>query len=63
MNFNDGLDKALLEHDAPIVTDYEFFTLGRKLFEAKEWAGEPNGRCRLSLWRLACGSVHAEWVG
>lgn len=44
MNFNEGLDKALLERDAPIVTGYEFFALGHKLLDAKEWAGEPLKR-------------------
>lgn len=44
MNFNDGLDKALLDHDAPIVTDYKFFAVGQKLLDAKEWAGEPLKR-------------------
>lgn len=53
MNFNDGLDKALLDHDAPIVTDYEFFALGRKLLDAKEWGGEP-------LKRLPTGWDHTR---
>lgn len=44
MNFNDGLDKALLHQDAPIVTDYGFFVLGQRLLAAGEWAGEPLKR-------------------
>lgn len=44
MNFNDGLEKALLERDAPIVTDYELFILGRQLLNAKQWAGEQLKR-------------------
>lgn len=44
MNFNDGLEKALLERDAPIVTDYEFFVLGQRLLGKREWAGEPLKR-------------------
>lgn len=44
MNFTDGLDKALVDSDAPLITDYEFFVLGRKLLSTKEWAGEPLKR-------------------
>ncbi len=44
MNFYDGLDRALLHRDAPIVTDYELFLLGRRLLAAKEWGGEPLKR-------------------
>lgn len=40
MNFSDGLEQALLEQDAPIITDYEFFLLGRDLLERGEWKGE-----------------------
>ncbi|KUR81369.1 hypothetical protein [Novosphingobium sp. Fuku2-ISO-50] len=47
MNFTDGLENALLERDAPIVTDYEFFVLGQQLFAKKEWKGEPLKRLPL----------------
>lgn len=40
MKFNDGLAEELLKRDAPIVTDYDFFVLGKELFELKEWNGE-----------------------
>lgn len=61
MNFNDGLSEALIKRDAPIVTDYDFFVLGKALFEIKEWNGErlkylPHGwdytRARNALRRL-----------
>lgn len=61
MNFNDGLAEALLKRDEPIVTDYDFFVLGKELFETKEWNGErlkylphawDHSRARNALRRL-----------
>lgn len=44
MNFTEGLEKALLHRDQPIVTYYDFFILGHKLFIAKVWDEEPLKR-------------------
>lgn len=44
MMFNDGLDKALFERDAPIITEYDFYVIGKNLFEKAEWNGEPLKR-------------------
>ena len=40
MNFTDGLEKALLHRDQPIITYYDFFILGHGLFIAKVWGEE-----------------------
>jgi len=44
MNFTDGLEKALLHRDQPIITYYDFFILGHGLFTAKVWGEEPLKR-------------------
>jgi predicted transcriptional regulator of viral defense system len=44
MNFTEGLEKALLHRDYPIVTYYDFFILGHGLFIAKVWGEEPLKR-------------------
>jgi len=37
MNFTEGLEQALLQRDYPVITSYDFFILGQKLFIAKKW--------------------------
>lgn len=44
MNFTEGLEKALLHRDHPIITYYDFFILGHGLFAAKVWGDEPLKR-------------------
>lgn len=44
MNLNDALEAALLEDDAPVVTDYEFYRLGARLFAARHWKETPLSR-------------------
>ena len=44
MNFTEGLEKALLHRDHPIITYYDFFILGHGLFTAKIWGEEPLKR-------------------
>ncbi|SEN82940.1 Transcriptional regulator, AbiEi antitoxin, Type IV TA system [Roseovarius tolerans] len=44
MNFTEGLEKALLHRDHPIITYYDFFILGHGLFTAKVWGEEPLKR-------------------
>lgn len=44
MNFTDGVEQALLERDLPIITFYDFFVLGQRLFASKTWNGEPLKR-------------------
>jgi len=44
MNFSDGLENALLTRDLPVVTLYDFYVLGYKLFQDKAWNGEPLKR-------------------
>ena len=44
MNFTEGLEKALLHRDHPIITYYDFFILGHGLFAAKFWGDEPLKR-------------------
>lgn len=40
MNFLEGLEQALLQRDHPVITYYDFFILGKRLFVAQEWEGE-----------------------
>lgn len=44
MNLNDALEEALIESDAPVVTDYEFYQMGVKLHAAGSWKGVPISR-------------------
>lgn len=44
MNFTDALEQALLDADAPVITAYGLFVLGRNLFEQRDWRGEPLKR-------------------
>lgn len=44
MNFSDGLENALLARDLPVVTFYDFFVLGHRLFHSKTWKGESMKR-------------------
>ena len=44
MNFTEGLERALLYRDHPIITYYDFFILGHGLFTAKVWGEEPLKR-------------------
>ncbi|MCK4713700.1 MAG: hypothetical protein KAT26_12560 [Marinosulfonomonas sp.] len=44
MKFTDGVEQALLERDLPIITYYDFFVLGHKLFTRRVWDGEPLKR-------------------
>ncbi len=44
MNLNDALEEALIESDVPVITDYEFYRLGARLFAAGEWKGVPLSR-------------------
>jgi predicted transcriptional regulator of viral defense system len=44
MNLNDAIEAALLETDAPVVTDYEFYRLGAKLHAAAQWKEMPLSR-------------------
>lgn len=44
MNFVDGIEQALLKRDLPIITFYDFFVLGHRLFKEKRWDEEPLKR-------------------
>lgn len=44
MNLNDALEEALIEADAPVITDYEFYRLGARIFAARSWKGIPLTR-------------------
>ncbi|OCY13333.1 MAG: hypothetical protein BEV12_24110 [Microcystis aeruginosa CACIAM 03] len=44
MNFSEGLEKALLDKDLPVVTFYDLYVLGHRLFQSKTWQGEPLKR-------------------
>lgn len=44
MNFSDGLEKALLTKDLPVVTLYDFYVLGDRLFRTKVWDSAPLKR-------------------
>jgi predicted transcriptional regulator of viral defense system len=44
MNLNDALEEALLESDVPVITDYEFYRLGARLFAAGTWKDTPLSR-------------------
>ena len=44
MNFSEGLKQAVQQHDAPAITYYEFYLLGRTLFQEATWHGEPLKR-------------------
>ena len=44
MSFTDGVELALLERDLPIITFYDFFVLGHRLFFQKAWKGESLNR-------------------
>lgn len=64
MNYLDGLAAALLDNDAPVITEYGFFLLGHKLLEQGEWHGEPLKRRPLG-WdqarvRRAIGRLEAR---
>ncbi|MFC4237287.1 hypothetical protein ACFOY8_18935 [Thalassospira xianhensis] len=37
MNFTDALEEALLARDLPIITFYDFFVLGERIFFTKKW--------------------------
>lgn len=61
MIFSDALELALLDRDAPVVTDYEFYLLGRSVLRSGEWKGDrlsrmPHGwdhtRARNAIRRL-----------
>lgn len=44
MNLNDAIEAALIEADAPVITDYEFYRVGEQLFAAGSWQGAPLSR-------------------
>jgi predicted transcriptional regulator of viral defense system len=44
MNLNDALAAALIESDIPVITDYEFFRLGAKIFASGQWDGAKLSR-------------------
>lgn len=44
MNLNDALEAALIQSDAPVITDYEFYRLGSTLYTAGNWQGTPLSR-------------------
>lgn len=44
MNLNDALEAALIESDAPVVTDYEFYRLGAEIYAVGSWKGTPLSR-------------------
>jgi predicted transcriptional regulator of viral defense system len=44
MNFTEGLEKFIIDKDLPIVTFYDFFVLGYRLFHKKTLNGEPLKR-------------------
>ncbi len=37
LNFSDAIERTLLERDLPIITFYDFFVLGHRLFSRKTW--------------------------
>lgn len=39
MHLTDALEAALLESDVPVITDYEFYRLGARLYAAACWKG------------------------
>ena len=44
MNFTEGLEKAIIDKDLPVITFYDFFVLGYHLFHKKALNGEPLKR-------------------
>ncbi|OIQ65148.1 hypothetical protein GALL_532960 [mine drainage metagenome] len=44
MNFTEGIEKAIIDKDLPIITFYDFFVLGYHLFHKKTLNGEPLKR-------------------
>lgn len=44
MNFTDGLEKSINDNDLPIITFYDFFVLGYRLFHKKTLGNEPLKR-------------------
>jgi predicted transcriptional regulator of viral defense system len=44
MNFTEGLEKFINDKDLPVVTFYDFFVLGYRLFQKKALGGEPLKR-------------------
>ncbi len=44
MIFSEGLKRAVQQHNAPAITYYKFYLLGRTLFHEAAWRGEPLKR-------------------
>ena len=44
MNLNDALEQALIESDTPVITDYEFYRLGARLYATASWKGAALSR-------------------
>ncbi|ATY32978.1 type IV toxin-antitoxin system AbiEi family antitoxin domain-containing protein [Sphingomonas psychrotolerans] len=44
MNLNDALELALIESDMPVITDYEFYRLGARIYAERSWDGVPLSR-------------------
>ena len=44
MNFTSGVENSILDNDLPVVTFYDFFVLGYRLFHEKTWKGETLKR-------------------
>jgi predicted transcriptional regulator of viral defense system len=44
MNLNDALEAALIESDVPVITDYEFYRLGARVYADASWKGMPLSR-------------------
>lgn len=53
MNLNDALEAALIESDVPVITDYEFYRLGARLYADASWKG-------MSLSRLPSDWDHSR---
>lgn len=44
MNLNDAIADALIDSDVPVITDYDFYRLGARIFAARSWKDQPLTR-------------------